>query len=632
MAEWVITDEEIETIEKLLLPPDKHFADDAKDVIRFWDSTDVAACPGSGKTTVLLAKLKLLADRMPLEDGSGICVLSHTNVAVDEIKTKLSNNADKLLSYPNYFGTIQSFVDRFVTMQYIKGRYKTNLQFVSDEEYARYFYNWIWRDRTKNSPYNSLRYYIRKKYQLGTQYEKEEEYYQHITVGVDGIYHNSIKLAGFSSDSGKQYLQAKYDLLKNDGILLYSDTYVYANEAIDALSKEYTELFSKRFRYIFIDEYQDCDEAQRKALEKLFDVSKSCVMRIGDSDQAIYNGMNAPTTDWAPKSGCMTIVSSCRYSQEIANILVPLRKNGENIVASSGTCGNKPVIIVFDRDNPGCVVEEYANQIISRGLNETNATHYAVGFRRNATSGLTVGSYWNGFDGASRNKPELNYWLYIDAICIELSEGRLYRVENLTRQIIYMILRILGIKDADTGKNISHSVLHRKIRNEYKAIYSDFILQLSRVDFTSKEIVDQTMRYLVKTLLKDDKLFEKLPKSFLDNNSPVDGENEKNLCTSYGVNIRFDTIHSVKGQTHSTTLYLETEYKNGSDLARILHLYGAGNGETKPIYDYSRKLAYVGMSRPRKLLCVAMQSSTYDKSKGVFENDLWEVVDLRKKQ
>lgn len=47
------------------------------------------------------------------------------------------------------------------------------------------------------------------------------------------------------------------------------------------------------------------------------------------------------------------------------------------------------------------------------------------------------------------------------------------------------------------------------------------------------------------------------------------------------------------------------------------------------MYDYSRKLAYVGMSRPRELLCVAMQSKTYNKSKGVFNSDLWEVIDLR---
>ena len=93
-----------------------HFPEDARNVIRCWHSTDVAACPGSGKTTVLLAKLKLLADRMPLENGAGVCVLSHTNVAVDEIRNRLSEYADKLLGYPNYIGTIQSFVDKFVTI------------------------------------------------------------------------------------------------------------------------------------------------------------------------------------------------------------------------------------------------------------------------------------------------------------------------------------------------------------------------------------------------------------------------------------------------------------------------------------------------------------------------------------
>ena len=86
MEGWEISNQEIESTEKLLLPENAHFQEDARKVIRCWHSTDVSACPGSGKTTVLLAKLKILADRMPLENGAGICVLSHTNVAVEEIK------------------------------------------------------------------------------------------------------------------------------------------------------------------------------------------------------------------------------------------------------------------------------------------------------------------------------------------------------------------------------------------------------------------------------------------------------------------------------------------------------------------------------------------------------------------
>ena len=65
MESWETSEKEIESVEKILLPKDCHFANDAKNVIRYWQSVDVAACPGSGKTTVLLAKLKLLADRMP---------------------------------------------------------------------------------------------------------------------------------------------------------------------------------------------------------------------------------------------------------------------------------------------------------------------------------------------------------------------------------------------------------------------------------------------------------------------------------------------------------------------------------------------------------------------------------------
>lgn len=58
---WQIENSEIQEAERLLLPNQCHFADDAVQVIRHWGSVDVSACPGSGKTTVLLAKLKLLA-------------------------------------------------------------------------------------------------------------------------------------------------------------------------------------------------------------------------------------------------------------------------------------------------------------------------------------------------------------------------------------------------------------------------------------------------------------------------------------------------------------------------------------------------------------------------------------------
>lgn len=75
MVRCEISNQDIEMVESLLLPEGAHFTEDARRVIHCWESNDVAACPGSGKTTVLLAKLKLLADRMPFANGSGLCVL-----------------------------------------------------------------------------------------------------------------------------------------------------------------------------------------------------------------------------------------------------------------------------------------------------------------------------------------------------------------------------------------------------------------------------------------------------------------------------------------------------------------------------------------------------------------------------
>ena len=42
----LIEDNEIKAVEQLLLPGNCHFSDDAKEVIRCWESKDIAACPG----------------------------------------------------------------------------------------------------------------------------------------------------------------------------------------------------------------------------------------------------------------------------------------------------------------------------------------------------------------------------------------------------------------------------------------------------------------------------------------------------------------------------------------------------------------------------------------------------------
>jgi superfamily I DNA/RNA helicase len=78
---------------------------------------DVAACPGSGKTTVLIAKLAILAKKWKYRTR-GLCVLSHTNAARKIIENRLGNSSEgrRLLSYPHFIGTIHSFVNEFLAI------------------------------------------------------------------------------------------------------------------------------------------------------------------------------------------------------------------------------------------------------------------------------------------------------------------------------------------------------------------------------------------------------------------------------------------------------------------------------------------------------------------------------------
>jgi len=152
-----ITTDEIEYASSVLFEGElKKFYDDEEnktgeriEVIQSLEGIDINACPGSGKTTALLAKLIILANRMPLEDGRGICVLTHTNVAIDLIKEKLGNRTVKLFSHPNFFGTIQSFVDRFLATPAIIEKYGVRPDIVDNDRANAMLFEKYFNGRTK---------------------------------------------------------------------------------------------------------------------------------------------------------------------------------------------------------------------------------------------------------------------------------------------------------------------------------------------------------------------------------------------------------------------------------------------------------------------------------------------------
>ena len=69
-----ITDDDIKWAE-MAMGGIIHFDESRVNVIKNMDSVDIQAFPGSGKTTILVAKLAILAKKWPYSN-TGICVLS----------------------------------------------------------------------------------------------------------------------------------------------------------------------------------------------------------------------------------------------------------------------------------------------------------------------------------------------------------------------------------------------------------------------------------------------------------------------------------------------------------------------------------------------------------------------------
>src|SRR5574344_184911 len=192
LEKFEITDDEISYAEKILFKKNEHFNNEARVFIKNLETIDLQAVPGSGKTTTLLAKLLILEQHLPFKDGSGVLVISHTNTAVDQIKNKIGNHCPRLFSYPNFVGTIQSFVDQFLAIPYYVNQFKKRPYRIDNEIYREKIEN-IFLANIKGFEIecqNNARYFFRVNQEMLKNYRFDYE--NDKTILTNGINGNKI--------------------------------------------------------------------------------------------------------------------------------------------------------------------------------------------------------------------------------------------------------------------------------------------------------------------------------------------------------------------------------------------------------------------------------------------------------
>lgn len=620
-----VQNEEIIEVEKLLLPEFCHFNEEARRVIKCFENTEILACPGSGKTTILLAKIKLISNRMPLKKGKGVCILSHTNVAVDEIKNKLGFNANKILEYPNFVGTIQSFIDRYVVFPYLCGKTKVKIQVTDDKCFAEVFWNECQKGKNRQ-----IKFLIEKGCEIHQQFDSPIDFIKKMYLANGDLYVQGInaKKAGKGTASVKQYNQIIKDLLIDRGVIRYKDAYTYTEEALKEYGEVWNSLLSERFQFVFIDEYQDCSELQRMVIDKLFNNKKTIVQKIGDVDQAIYNNENSKESTWILSDNKISLPGTNRYGQEIADVLIKLRTGNEPILAFRGKRNIPPTLIVFNDSTRHQVIDKFIDEIKAYNLHEKfpEGPFKAVGMYKNVT-GLKLKNYWENFQDLEASRA-LTFEGYIINIIQELRKGNIYKIEKIIRKLLCQVCYYMNIVSNDgEGPAFTVSSIKKELDDHEELDYRSKILEIVHLDNYKYETIYRYLIDMVNSILDVEQI--EMPESFWQESSndkePLNQVNIYQGCS--GIQVDLDTVYKVKGETHIATLYLETEKNRGSDLKRIMPLLENKKVKTwSELHEKSRKCVYVGWSRPSHLLCVAIQESTYIKYEKVFKD--WKVIPL----
>lgn len=670
------TDPEIKRAHDLLLAGKPDFEKDKVDVIKSNESRDIKACPGSGKTTVLLAKLLILSDRMPFEDGSGICVITHTNVAVNEIKSRFGKNADILFGYPNFCGTIQSFVDQFLTIPWYNSFNEKPLVTVDDDR-ANSIIRKEYFERLKEYDYDKRGFlsslidkknypkYVNGKVDWTSLYrmienKMEEYYYDSYGDKFFRNYGDDNCIASNSKTPSDRYLFFDKVLLQpiKKGILRYQDTYSIALNYLASLPGVKQSL-TERFKYVFLDEAQDSSKLQLDVIDGMFDRDKTVVQRFGDTYQSLYD--SEKPCAWKPKKA-LPLDCSKRFGDAIAKVLRTVCiDDNSSLNGNPDVHSVMPIMIVYE--DPSKVLPKFVEmlktrkvddetvfEIAQRERNEDTLRRYNikaighVGDKENEKFTYTsIKQYFPRFENNKVSKypfkPDmtLNSFLQKDVV-----DERPLEFRNRLLDAMVAVLERVDVTKDDGRKFTKTTLLdyleinHLTCYHKLKKKLSEWVMSMASSELKINPIVFDDVKAFIETDLLplfgietcNVRLVSFLLKEADTFYTAKSTEQCKNIYKEDDVEIEVATVHSVKGETHAATLYLETMYYayESEHFGKQLcgEVYQKRHGDSR--IQACLKVAYVGMSRPKYLLAYAIKKERYDTIACDKLKEIWDVV------
>lgn len=553
----------------------------------------VKACPGSGKTTSVSKKLFNLINTWK-RHYQGVATISFTNVASDEIKSNLENRYNTKVSFPHYIGTIDSFLNKYIFLPHghlIMGC--ENRPTLVGEPHG------VWHGK----------YFT-------------DNFFDKITFSIEGKFIKKSRL-NFKKEQEKNIFRSKRKFVKM-GYATQSDANYFSMEIL----KNYpniAKLVCERFPYFIIDEAQDTSDIQMEIFNLLIENGLKNIIFIGDPEQAIFEWneakphlFNEKFDEW--KDSSIVFNENFRSSNEICNFTSKLSDINYSSKSSNANFSMKKNIICSHSNNIDKIIENFIKSCEKHNIKISEETvavlfrskDFAKTFMKNIRfKEINLNNIWkNDKDNTNKqnyskdflfgkflwdNGDKLKGFKLIEKGFLKANTGMNY----IKQEHIKEFIEKLGFYEH--RKNIM-DMISLLPKTKHDSIINEWVLKTNEI-FSEKEIL-----YSINEI-KSSKKYENF-KNKLTFQDLFNGEKSDSSDDYY-----IGTVHSVKGRTLDAVLLILKS--KGGDNKKYVNLL---NENVQLCDSEELRIVYVGITRPKKILHVAVPTTEIEYWKNFFEN------------
>ena len=283
----------------------------------------IVAGAGSGKTKVLTSRIAHIIKEKKVFPNQ-ILAVTFTNKAAKEMQNRVSNILGSSAIGLSWLGTFHSICAKLLRKHASAANLSSNFTIIDIDDQIRLIKNIC---KSENVDVKQLA----PKYILAIidKWKNKGFYPDEVKVNYKDIYEKTIL------PIYKIYQQKLIDLNCCD----FGDLILHTVKILEKNS-DIKELYSKNFKYILVDEYQDTNYIQSRWLNLLAEKNKN-ICCVGDDDQSIYSWRGAEIKNFLEfdkiyeNTKVIRLEQNYRSTQNILSVASKLIANNQNRVGKT---------------------------------------------------------------------------------------------------------------------------------------------------------------------------------------------------------------------------------------------------------------------------------------------------------